>query len=127
METSEGTQDGNGDGSGDRAGTGTGTGVETRGRTQHENGDGSGDKNKSSVVEMGTGTMMRTGTGTRTGSRRVEERWRSARNHTRVVDAMRKFHSARAIISADKGWRLRAPDSFLRKARCPYTRIAPRG
>ena len=37
---------------------------------------------------MGTGTRMGTGTGTRTGSGRVEERGISARNHTRVVDAM---------------------------------------
>ena len=38
------------------------------------------------VVEMGTG--MGTGTGTRTGSGRAEEWQRSARNPTRVVDAM---------------------------------------
>ena len=37
---------------------------------------------------MGTGTRMRTETGTRTGSGRAEETWRSAKSHTRVVDAM---------------------------------------
>ena len=34
---------------------------------------------------------------------------------------------ARVILSADRGWRLRAPDSSARKARCLYTHIAPRG
>ena len=51
-------------------GTGTGAGTETR-----------------AVAEMGTGTRI-TGTGTRTGSGRAEERRRSARNRTRVVDAI---------------------------------------
>ncbi|CAN0152579.1 unnamed protein product, partial [Ascophyllum nodosum] len=74
-----------------------------------------------------TGKKMGTGTGTRTAPRRLEERRRSARNHTTVVDAIRHFHSARVIISADKGWRLCARDSSVRKARCLYTRIALRG
>ena len=39
----------------------------------------------------------------------------------------RHFHSARVTISADTGWRLRAPDSSVRKDRCLYTRIVPRG
>ena len=39
----------------------------------------------------------------------------------------RYFHSARDIISADRGWRLRALDSSVRKARCLYTQIVPRG
>ena len=39
----------------------------------------------------------------------------------------RHFHSARVTISPDRGWRLRAPDSSVRKARCLYTRIVPRG
>ena len=29
--------------------------------------------------------------------------------------------------SADRGWRLRVPDSSVRKARCLYKRIVPRG
>ena len=37
------------------------------------------------------------------------------------------FYSARATISADRGWRLRAPDSSVRKARCLYTRIVVTG
>ena len=37
----------------------------------------------------------------------------------------RHFHSARVTISADKGWRLRAPDSLVRKARRLYKRIVP--
>ena len=52
-------------------GTGTGAGTVTR-----------------AVAEMGTGTKMEMGTGTRMGSERAEERQKSARNHTRVVDAM---------------------------------------
>ena len=55
------------------------------------------------VAEMETGTRMGTGKGTRTGSGRVEERQRSARNHTKNVDATRHFCSARVIISADRG------------------------
>ena len=39
----------------------------------------------------------------------------------------RYFHSARDIISADRGWRLQALDSSVRKARCLYTRVVPRG
>ena len=53
-----------------RIGTRTGTGTEAR-----------------AVAEMGTGTRI-TGTGARIGSGRAEERQRSARNHTRLVDAM---------------------------------------
>ena len=50
---------------------GTGAGIET-----------------GAVAEIGTGTMMGTGTGTRSGSGRAEERRRSARSRTRVVDVM---------------------------------------
>ena len=39
------------------------------------------------VAEMGTGTRI-TGTGTRVGSGRAEERRRSGRNRSRLVDAM---------------------------------------
>ena len=39
----------------------------------------------------------------------------------------RHFHSARVTISADRGWRLRAPDSPVRKARRLYKRIVPGG
>ena len=91
-------------------GTGTGVGMETR-----------------AVAEMGTGTRMGSGTGTRTGSERAEERRRSARNRTIIVDAIRHFYSARVITSADRGWHLRAPDSSVHTARCLYTRIAPKG
>ena len=41
----------------------------------------------------------------------------SARNCTKVVDAIIHFYSAPVIISACRGWRLRAPDSSVRKAR----------
>ena len=51
---------------------------------------------------------------------------KTGRNRTRVLDAIRHFHSARAIISADKGWLLQTPDGSARKARCLYTYIAPR-
>ena len=68
------------------------------------------------VVEMGTGSRMRSGTGTRTGSERAEEKQRRARNRTRVEELIRHFHSACVITSADRGWRLRAPDSSVCKS-----------
>ena len=67
-------------------GTGTGAGTETK-----------------AVAEMGTRMRMGRGMGTRTGSGRAEEIRRSARNRTRIVDAIRHVYSARAIISADRG------------------------
>ena len=39
----------------------------------------------------------------------------------------RHYHSARVTISADRGWRLRAPDSPIRKAGRLYKRIVPGG
>ena len=39
----------------------------------------------------------------------------------------RHSHSARVTISADRGWRLRAPDGPIRKARRRYKRIVPGG
>ena len=39
----------------------------------------------------------------------------------------RHSHSARVTISADMGWRLRAPDGPIRKARRRYQRIVPGG
>ena len=71
---------------GNGARTGTGTGVETCRRTQDVNGTGTGTEAKI-VAEMGTGTRI-TGTGTRIGLGRAEERRRSARNRKIVVDAM---------------------------------------
>ena len=52
---------------------GTGTGARTKTRA---------------VVEIGAGTRMGTETGIMTGSGRVEERGRRARNCTRYVDAL---------------------------------------
>ena len=60
-----------------RMGTGTGTGTEAR-----------------TVAEMGTGTRI-TGTGTRIGSGRAEDKGRSARNRKIVVDAMWKTGETR--------------------------------
>ena len=93
-----------------RMGMGMGAGTETR-----------------VLAEVGTGTRMGTGTETMTRSVRDEVRRSCARNLTNVADAIRHFPSARVIISADRGWRLRAPDSCVRKARYLYTHIAPRG
>ena len=62
---------------------------------------------------METGTGMRTGT--RTGLGSAEERRRSTKNVSRALDAMHVY-SARIINSADNGWRLRSPDSSVRKA-----------
>ena len=39
----------------------------------------------------------------------------------------RHSHPARVTISVDRGWRLRAPDSPIRKARRLYKRIVPGG
>ena len=57
---------------------------------EHRMGTGTGAGMEMKAVGMGTGTRMGTGTGTRIGSGRAEEGRRSARNRTRVVDAMRK-------------------------------------
>ena len=67
---------------------GTGTGRE-RGpgwRPVDEHRMGTGTEART-VAEMGTGTRL-TGTGTRIGSGRAEERRRSARNRKVVVDGM---------------------------------------
>ena len=69
-----------------RMGTGRGAGTETR-----------------AVVNMGRGTRMVTETGTRTESGSAEEWPRSAKQRRIVVDTIRHFHSARVIISADRG------------------------
>ena len=75
VEVNEGAQDG--DGSGDGAGTETGTRTEAR-----------------TVAEMGTPTRI-TGTGTRIGSGRAEERRKSARNRKVIVDAVRETGETR--------------------------------
>ena len=82
MEMNEGAQNGNWDGSGDVAGTGTGTGTEPR-----------------TVAEMGTGTTI-TGTGTRIGSGRAEERRKSARNRKIVVDTVRETGDRKERVSS---------------------------
>ena len=51
----------------------------------------------------------------------------SARNRTRLVDAISPFHSTRLMISADRRCRLRAPGSSACKARGLYTHIEPSG
>ena len=75
--------------------TGAGTGRERaeglgcRPVDEHRMGTGTGARTKMrAVAEMESGTRMGTGTetGMRTGSGRAEERQRSARNRTRVVD-----------------------------------------
>ena len=92
-----------------RMGTGTGAGTKTR-----------------VVAEMTTDTRMGTGTGTWTGGRRAEEKRASARNRSRAGDVIRHFHSARVIIFADRGRRLRAPPApFVRSGVC--TRASHRG
>ena len=45
---------------------------------------------------------MGTGTGTRTRLGRADVKPRRAKNHTRVVDAIRHFHSARVIICTNR-------------------------
>ena len=74
------------------------------------------------VAEIGTATRMGTLTGTRTISVRAEKRRRSARNCTRVVDAIRHFPSARVTISADGGDTCGHPIALLaRSAVCTRT------
>ena len=90
-------------------------GLETRGRTQDGNCDwsrygnegSSGDGNRDTVGNV-DGNEDDVGEG---GGRR-----RSTRNYTRAVDVIKHFHSARAILSADSVYRLRASDSSARKA-----------
>ena len=126
MGAKEGKQDGNGDGSEDGAGTGTGAGWRPVDEHRMETGTGAGTGTRA-VAQVGRGTRIGTGTGIRTGSGRAEKRRRNARNHTRVVDMIKHFHSACVIISADRVWRLRAPDSSVRKARCLYTHTRSEG
>ena len=101
IEVGGGNGDGNGDvnGHGDGDGAGTGTGVEVNEGAQDGNGDRSGDgagtgTEARTVAEMGTGTTI-TGTGTRIGSGRVEERRKSARNREIFVDAVRETGETR--------------------------------
>ena len=54
------------------------------------------------VAEMGTGTRMGMGTGMRTGLGTAEEGLRSSTNGTRIVDAIRNFHSA-CVMSLQTG------------------------
>ena len=100
--------------------------METRGRTQDKNGHGSRDGNESNSGdgngdEDGNGDGNEGGIGA--GGGETKERKKLHKNCRRD----RHFHSARVIISADKRWHLRAPDSSVYKARCLYTHIAPRG
>ena len=57
----------------------------------------------------------------------LAEEAEAARFHVFGGDSLlfysRHFHFARVIISADRGWRLRAPDSSVRKALCLYMRF----
>ena len=80
-------------------------------------------KETRAVAEISNRTNMGTGTG----SRRAQERRMSGKKHVRLVDAISPFYSTRVIISADRGWRLRAPDSSVRKAQGLYKHIDPRG
>ena len=72
-----------------RMGTGMGTGTEAR--TVAEMGRGTEAR---AVAEMGTGTRI-TGTGTRIGSGRADERLNSARNRKIVVDVVRETGETR--------------------------------
>ena len=93
VEVNEGAQDGNGDGAG------TGTGRE-RGRgwgpvDEHRIGTGTRTGTEArTVAEMGTGTTI-TGTETRIGSGRAEERRKGARNRKIAVDAVRETGETR--------------------------------
>ena len=132
VEVNEGTPEESGNGSGNGAGTETRTGRELeqglgwRPVEEHrmDTGTGVGIETRA-VTKVLTGTRMGTGAKTRTGSGRAEERRMSARNRTRLVDAISPFYSARVVISAHRGWRFAAPDSSVRKSRV-YTRTSNR-
>ena len=85
VEASEGTQDGNGDGAGTERKQGRGC----RPVDEHKTGAGTGAGTETRAVAE-TGTGMETRMGTRTGSWRAEERRRSAKDCTKVVDAMQE-------------------------------------
>ena len=92
-----------------RMGTGTGEG------TRNESSRGKGNSDKDGDVNR-----------TKTKSRRGEERRRTAKKQTSIVETIKYFHSARLVISADRRWRLQAPDSSARKTRCLNKHIAQR-
>ena len=85
-------------------GTGTGARIET-----------------TAVADMGMGKRGGGGGGGEEG--RGRGTWRRGEE----AQEIRYFHSARVVISADKGWRLQTPDNFVCKARCLYTHIATAG
>ena len=93
MEVNKGAQDGNGDGSGDGTGTGRGRGWGPVDEHRIGTGTEAGTEART-VAEMGTGTAI-TGTGTRIGSGRAEERRKSLRDRQLVVDAVQKTGGTR--------------------------------
>ena len=61
-------------------------------------------------------------------SQHLAERAEVARLRRRLSFVLQQAsHSARSTISADRGWRLRAPDSPIRKVRRLYKRTVPGG
>ena len=110
-----------GKGNRDGVGTETGTEVETCREKQDGNGDRSGDRNESS---SGDGS----GDGNEDGNKEGEgEANKRKKPHMTCRRDQRHFHSPRIIICEDKERNLRVPDSSVRKARCLYKHIAPRG
>ena len=84
-----GNGNGNG-GGGERRSAGRGRGWGWRPVDEHRMGTGTGTRREArTVVDMGTGRRI-TGTGTRIGSGRAEERRKSARNRKIVVDDVRE-------------------------------------
>ena len=122
----------NGDVTGDGGGIGAGTRTKWTQMKERQMGAGTG-AGMGQERQRGRGCRpveehrMKMVTGTRTGSGRAEERRMSAINRSRLVDANRPVHSARVIISADRGWRLRALDSSVCNTRGLYMHIKPRG
>ena len=100
--------------------------LDNRGRTQDGSGDGSGDGNNSSSgdgnwEEDEKGDENEDGIGGSGGEAKKRKK------RTRVVDIIGHFHFARIVISAERGWRFRAPDNSVCKARNLYTCIVPWG
>ena len=60
-------------------------------------------------------------------SQHLAEGTEVSRLRRRFSFVLQHSHSARVTISADRGWRLRAPEGLIRKAQRRYKRIVPGG
>ena len=136
VETRRRTTDGNGDGNGDGDGDGS---EESSGNWSgdEDNGNGNGNGNEDRIGQRGREAKKRikpqsncrrqVGNGGDLGGKTKKCRNKKfgpiAANPDNIESNKEGGGGAR---SADRGWRLRVPDSSVRKARCLYKRIVPR-